>query len=161
MGSRGRSIRLRIYFLVAIPLITMVGLLAYVVTTSVNNAVNLDRAPNLINATSQPATVFAGYLQAERVAAVVYLFQPVPANLQAYNAAIATTDARTAAFRLAMTSPGTVTSETPDEARGISTVLSGLTNLKTLRTAVQEQALSPCRPWLTTPRASPRCPSCS
>ena len=30
MGSRGRSIRLRIYFLVAIPLIAMVGLLAYV-----------------------------------------------------------------------------------------------------------------------------------
>ena len=26
MGSRGRSIRLRIYFLVAIPLITMLGL---------------------------------------------------------------------------------------------------------------------------------------
>src|SRR5256885_1805577 len=41
MGSRGRSIRLRIYFLVAIPLIAMVGLLAYVASTTVNNAVNL------------------------------------------------------------------------------------------------------------------------
>ena len=47
MGSRGRSIRLRIYFLVAIPLIALVGLLAYVAGTSVNNAINLDRAPNL------------------------------------------------------------------------------------------------------------------
>ena len=52
MGSRGRSIRLRIYFLVAIPLIAMVGLLAYVVTTTVYNAVSLDRAPNLVNATA-------------------------------------------------------------------------------------------------------------
>src|SRR5712691_4500591 len=42
MGSHGRSIRLRIYFLVAIPLIAMVGLLAYVAGTTVNNAVNLD-----------------------------------------------------------------------------------------------------------------------
>ena len=50
MGSRGRSIRLRIYFLVAIPLIAMVGLLAYVVTTTVSSAVSLDRAPNLVNA---------------------------------------------------------------------------------------------------------------
>ena len=45
MGSRGRSIRLRIYFLVAIPLVAMIGLLAYVAGTSVNNAINLDRAP--------------------------------------------------------------------------------------------------------------------
>jgi hypothetical protein len=66
MGSRSRSIRLRIYFLVAIPLIAMVGLLAYVTGTLVNNAVNLDRAPNLINATSVPAAQFVNFLQAER-----------------------------------------------------------------------------------------------
>ena len=35
MGSRGRSIRLRIYFLVAIPLITMLGLFGYVAYTSI------------------------------------------------------------------------------------------------------------------------------
>ena len=63
MGSRSRSIRLRIYFLVAIPLIAMVGLLAYVTGTLVNNAVNLDRAPNLINATSVPAAQFVNFLQ--------------------------------------------------------------------------------------------------
>ena len=81
MGSRGRSIRLRIYFLVAIPLIAMVGLLAYVVTTTVNNAVSLDRAPNLVNATAVPAAKFGTFVEAERAAAVVYLFQPTPASL--------------------------------------------------------------------------------
>src|ERR1039458_8933152 len=70
MGSRSRSIRLRIYFLVAIPLVALVGLLGYVAGPSVRNAVNLDRAPNLINATSIPTAVFTSYLQAERAAAV-------------------------------------------------------------------------------------------
>ena len=51
MGSRGRSIRLRIYFLVAIPLITMLGLFGYVAYTSVTNWLNLDQAPSLIKAT--------------------------------------------------------------------------------------------------------------
>jgi hypothetical protein len=45
MGSRGRSIRLRIYFLVAIPLITMLGLFGYVAYTSTTTYLNLDRAP--------------------------------------------------------------------------------------------------------------------
>ena len=108
MGSRGRSIRLRIYFLVAIPLIAMVGLLGYVVTTTVNNAVSLDRAPNLVNATAVPAAKFGIFVQAERTAAVVYLFQPSPANLQAYQAAIAATDKAKPAFTAAMTSEATI-----------------------------------------------------
>ena len=92
MGSRGRSIRLRIYFLVAIPLVALVGLLAYVAGTTINNAISLDRAPNLVNATAVPAAKFGTYLQAERAAAVVYLFQPTAANLAAYDAATAATD---------------------------------------------------------------------
>ncbi|MDQ1395337.1 MAG: hypothetical protein QOG64_596, partial [Acidimicrobiaceae bacterium] len=58
MGSRGRSIRLRIYILVAIPLITMLGLFGYVAYTSVTNWLNLDRAPSLIQETSEPLTNF-------------------------------------------------------------------------------------------------------
>src|SRR5437868_105317 len=81
MGSRGRSIRLRIYFLVAIPLIVMVGLLAYVAGTTINNVINLDRAPTLIKNTSIPTAKFVNFLQAERRAAVVYLFRPTADNL--------------------------------------------------------------------------------
>ena len=81
MGSRGRSIRLRIYFLVAIPLITMLGLFGYVAYTSVSSWLNQDRAPNLIRATSEPLTNFVNLLQGERRAAVVYLSHPDSANL--------------------------------------------------------------------------------
>ncbi len=143
MGSRGRSIRLRIYFLVAIPLIAMVGLLAYVAGTSVNNAINLDRAPNLINATSLPTAEFVKLVQNERAAAVVYLFQPTPANLAAYDAAVKATDAGEPAFVAAMNSPGTKGSETPAEAKGISTLLGELSQMSTLRGAVTNRAISP------------------
>ena len=91
MGSRGRSIRLRIYFLVAIPLITMLGLFGYVAYTSVTNWLNLDRAPSLIEATSEPLTNFVNVLQTERRAAVVYLSQPNSANLASFQSAAATT----------------------------------------------------------------------
>jgi signal transduction histidine kinase len=143
MGSRGRSIRLRIYFLVAIPLVALVGLLAYVAGTSINNAVNLDRTPNLINATALPAATFGTYLETERTAAVVYLSRPTAANLQAYQAAIAGTDQHEAAFKAAMTSPATVSGETPSEAAAVSAVVGGLGKLQLLRAGVQARALSP------------------
>ena len=142
MGSRGRSIRLRIYFLVAIPLIALVGLLAYIAGTLVNNAVNLDRAPSLINATGIPAARFGTYVQAERAAAVAYLFRPTAANLQAYQAAVASTNAHEPAFKAAMTSAGTVSSETSAEATAINAVDGDLGKLTLLRTGVQARALS-------------------
>jgi signal transduction histidine kinase len=143
MGSRGRSIRLRIYFLVAIPLVAMIGLLAYVAGTSVNNAINLDRAPDLINATSLPTANFIRFVQDERAAAVIYLFEPTQANLAAYQAAVKATDGDEPAFLAAMESPGTKSSETPAEAQGIAAVIAGLSPMKTLRTGVENRALSP------------------
>jgi hypothetical protein len=143
MGSRSRSVRLRIYFLVAIPLIAMAGLLAYVAGTSVRNAINLDRAPNLINATSLPTAVFTNYLQAERAAAVSYLFQPTPANLAAYHTVMATTSQHVPAFQAAMTSPATVSSETPGETTAINAALASLNQLKTVRAAVSARAITP------------------
>jgi hypothetical protein len=121
----------------------MMGLLAYVTSTQVDNAINLDRAPNLINATSLPATKFGSFLETERAAAVVYLFAPTQASLQAYQAAVAATNADEPAFRAAMTSKATVSSETPDEARAISAILASLGQLTTLRNGVQARALTP------------------
>jgi hypothetical protein len=143
MGSRGRSIRLRIYLLVAIPVVAMVGLVAYVASTTISNAVDLDRAPNLINATALPAAKFGSYLEAERAAAVVYLFRPGPATLQAYQAAIAATGKDEPAFRAAMTSPATVSSETPAERASINAIVASLGQLAPLRAGVQARALTP------------------
>ena len=143
MGSRGRSIRLRIYFLVAIPLVAMIGLLAYVAGTSINNAINLDRAPDLIHATSLPTAEFVRFLQNERAAAVIYLFRPTAANLAAYNAAVNATKAAQPKFLAAMNSPGTKGSETADEAQAIEATVGGLHRLPTLRGATTNRAITP------------------
>src|SRR5690349_1268651 len=143
MGSRGRSIRLRIYFLVAIPLIAMAGLLAYAAGTSIANAIDLDRVPNLVNASGIPAAKFGLVLQNERAAAVVYLFAPDAANLAAYQQAVSATDKATPAFTAAMTSHRVLGSESPAGARQIQVILGGLKQLPTLRQAVQGRALSP------------------
>jgi signal transduction histidine kinase len=143
MGSRSRSIRLRIYFLVAIPLIAMAGMLAYAAGTSITNAINLDRVPNLINASGIPAAKFGVVLNAERTAAVVYLFAPTPASLAAYQAAISATDKAAPAFTTAMTSHAVLGSESPAGARQIQTILGGLKQLPTLRKAVQARVLTP------------------
>ena len=143
MGSRGRSIRLRIYLLVAIPLVAMVGLLAYVAGTSINNAISLDRAPNLVYATAIPAANFGAFIEAERAAAVIYLFQPTAANRQAYDAATAATDKAKPEFIQAMTSQGTTGTETAGGNKDVSAMVNGLNQLPTLRNAVRARLITP------------------
>ena len=133
MGSRGRSIRLRIYFLVAIPLITMLGLFGYVAYTSTTTYLNLDRAPNLINATAEPLTNFVNLLQAERRAAVVYASSPSSANLAAYHNAITTTEAGEVKVTAALNSVGTKSSASAAETNGIASMTAALDSLPQLR----------------------------
>jgi signal transduction histidine kinase len=136
MGSRGRSIRLRIYFLVAIPLITMLGLFGYVAYTSTTTYLNLDRAPNLINATAEPLTNFVNLLQAERRAAVVYASRPSDANLKAFHGAIASTTAGEVQVNAALNSAGTKSSESTAEMNGIASMTSALGSLPQLRDGI-------------------------
>jgi len=141
MGSRGRSIRLRIYFLVAIPLITMLGLFGYVAYTSTTTYLNLDRAPDLINATAEPLTNFVNLLQAERRAAVVYAADPSSANLDAYHSAIATSEAGEVRVTAALHSAGTTSSASAAETNGIASMTAALNSLPQLRDGTMARKL--------------------
>ncbi|MGH3269513.1 MAG: nitrate- and nitrite sensing domain-containing protein, partial [Trebonia sp.] len=143
MGSRGRSIRLRIYFLVAIPLITMLGLFGYVAYTSVSSWLNQDRAPSLIKATSEPLTNFVNLLQAERRAAVVYLSHPDATNLNAYQGAVMVTKNGAIQLAAALDSPGTRSSTTPPETAAINKMTAQLGNMGPLRASVTARKLAP------------------
>jgi signal transduction histidine kinase len=143
MGSRGRSIRLRIYFLVAIPLITMLGLFSYVTYTSVTNWLNLDRAPNLIKSTSEPLTNFVNVLQAERRAAVVYLSHPDTANLNAYQSAVTATKNGQLQLMLAFNSAGTKSSANAEETADIGKMTAQLNGMTPLRIAVTAGKMAP------------------
>ena len=143
MGSRGRSIRLRIYFLVAIPLITMLGLFGYVAYTSVTNWLNLDRAPSLIQATSIPITNFVSLLQAERRAAIVYESQPSAANLAAYQAAITASKNGLTAFEGVVNSPATTRNATAGETAALAKMVTDVTGMSGLRAEVTANKISP------------------
>ena len=143
MGSRGRSIRLRIYFLVAIPLITMLGLFAYVADTSVTNWLNQDRAPNLINDTAEPLTNFVNLVQAERRTAVVYLSHPDAASLRAYRSAITTSETGQQELEAALNSPGTKDSATAAETASIATMTASINSMTGLRNEITAKKLNP------------------
>ena len=143
MGSRGRSIRLRIYFLVAIPLITMLGLFAYVAYSSITSWLNEDRAPNLINATSVPLTNFVNVLQAERGAAVVYLSRPDATNLNVYQNAITATKNGEVNLEAALNSVGTKDSTTAQETAALAKMTADLNGMTSLRAGVTAKQLAP------------------
>ena len=148
MGSRGRSIRLMIYFLVAIPLVTMLGLFSDVAYASVTNFINLDRAPGLIQDTGLPLANFMSTMQAERRAAFVYQSDPTTANKTLYAAAInATNNPDLKQYGLgsllaAVNSSGTKGTTTPAENAAIETLLAAVqgTQLSNVRQAVNADA---------------------
>jgi hypothetical protein len=141
MGSRGRSIRFRIYILVAIPLITMLGLFGYVAYTSVTNWLNLDRAPSLIKATSIPITNFVTFLQAERRAAIVYESQPTAANLAAYQATVTATKNGIAAFEQVINSPATTQNATASQTAAMTKMVTDVNGMSGLRAEVTSKKL--------------------
>jgi signal transduction histidine kinase len=142
-GRRGPSIRRRLYFLVAIPLLTVVGLYGFVLYTTVGGAINLDRAPSLINATSLPADTFSLYIQNERRAALVYLAAPTSANLVQLDVAQAATAQAFPAFQAKMTSRATLQSATTSELQAIDKMLADVNNLNAVRTMVDSRAITP------------------
>jgi signal transduction histidine kinase len=143
MGSRGRSIQLRIYFLVAIPLITMLGLFGYVAYTSYTNWRNLDRAPNLIRATAVPLTQFVSTLQAERRAAVVYLAQPTTANLTAFQDAVQASKDGLQKFEVVAAAPGTTKYATTSETVALEKMIADVNGMTQLRGGVATKQVRP------------------
>src|ERR1700761_6532001 len=136
MGSRGRSIRLRIYILVAIPLITMLGLFGYVAYSSITNWQNLDRAPGLIKSTSEPLTNFVNVLQAERRAAGVYLSKPSSASLTTFQADVARTKQSAQALQVTLSQPATTSNSTPAETAAIVKMTAQINGMTPLRDSV-------------------------
>ena len=142
-GRRGPSIRRLLYFLVAIPLLTVIGLYAFVLYTTVGDAVNLDRAPNLINATSVPAAQFDNFIQNERRASMVFLAAPTPANRAQLTAAQAATVQNFPAFRAGMTSAATTQSATTGETNVINKMITEVQQLAAVRQQVNARAIPP------------------
>jgi len=143
MGSRGRSIRLRIYFLVAIPLVTMLGLLAFVADTTVTNYTNLDRTPDLLQSTALPVNSFVTQLQKERRDAVVYLSAPNSINSFEYQLVVKASTTSAQLLGQTMDSSPVTSVENAPEHAAIAKMLSAVAGLSQVRQAVEARKITP------------------
>jgi signal transduction histidine kinase len=120
----------------------MLGLFAYVATTSITNYNNLNRAPNLIRATSEQATKFVNFIQQERRDAMVYLSDPSSASLDEFEADAAQTKTGALAFDQAMNSPQTKSVEDAQESAAIAKMISDVNGLDSVRLGVEGDKIS-------------------
>src|SRR6516225_6476019 len=115
MGLRHRSIRLRIFLLVAVPILSLIGLYVFAATITASDALNLAKSRTLKDTIGTPTGNLEAQIDAERIMAVVYLAAPVPSNLAALRAQEAKTEQAQKAFSDAVHSTATTSSAVPAE----------------------------------------------
>jgi signal transduction histidine kinase len=142
MGLHRRSIRLRIILLVAIPILSLIGLYAFAATITASDAVNLARAKALKTDTGTPTGNLESQIDAERLLAVVYLAAPAPQNLAALKAQEQKTDKADTAFRAAMTSSATLDNAGASEKQAIAALLKQDGRLGQIRSEVASQSIT-------------------
>ncbi len=136
MGLRRRSIRLRIILLVAIPILSLIGLYAFAAAISASDAINLARSRTLKANTGTPTGNLESQIGTERLLAVVYLAAPVPQNLAALHAQEQKTNQAEKAFRAAVASSATMSSARPAEKQAIAALIKDTAGLGQLRSEV-------------------------
>jgi signal transduction histidine kinase len=140
MRLRSLSIRLRILLLVAIPILSLIGLYAYAATTTASNAINLSRSRTLKDTIGTPTGNFEAQIDAERLLAVAYLAAPVPSNLATLRAQEAKTQAAEEAFKnVAATSAGNASAA---DKQAIAGLLSASAGLPALRSQIASVTIS-------------------
>ena len=98
MGSRRWSIRLRIFLLVALPILSLIVLYAFAATTTTSDAINLSRTKTLKDTIGTPTVNLEAQVEAERLLAVIYLGAPVAPNMAALHAQERKTEQAQAGF---------------------------------------------------------------
>jgi signal transduction histidine kinase len=142
MGLHRRSIRLRIFVLILIPLLSLIGLYVFAASITVGDAVDRARATALKNDTGLPTGTFEGQADAERRVAVIYLAAPNAQSLAALDAQEAKTDQALAAMRAALRSSATMSNASDNEKQAIAALLKGVAGLSAVRTATTSHTMS-------------------
>ena len=140
MGLRHRSIRLRIFLLVAIPILSLVGLYVFAATITASDALNLARSRTLKDTIGTPVGNLEAQIDLERMQAVVYLAAPVPSNLAALHAQEAKTEQSQKAFTDAVNSAAS--SAGPAEKQAIAVLVKDTAGLAALRSKIVSLAIT-------------------
>ncbi len=139
MGLRRRSIRLRIVVLVAVPILSLIGVYAFAATITATNAINLARSRTLKDTIGTPTGNLEAQIDVERLLAVAYLAAPVPSNLAGLRAQEAKTAVTQAAFEKA--AAATMGDASPAEKQAIAGLLRAVAGLGRLRAEIASRAI--------------------
>ena len=142
MGLRPRSIRTRIFLLVLVPVLSLIGLYAFATVLTARNAIVLAKSSTLKNATGEPVGAFLAQLDMERPLALVYLSSPTAANLAALELQETKTAATMTALGTALRSGATMGNATSDGKQAIAALLSAADQLPALRAQVRAQIIT-------------------
>jgi signal transduction histidine kinase len=148
MGSRLRSIRQRIFLLILVPVLSLIGLYVFATSITARNAINLARTDTLKNATGLPTGHFLAALDTERPLVMVYLSAPAGVTLAGLKMQEAKTDSAAAALRVALTSSGTMSNASTAEKGAIGALLKDAADLPALRAQVASQIITRSRAFI-------------
>jgi signal transduction histidine kinase len=142
MSLRRRSVLLRVALLVLVPLVLLVGLFGYTVTTSVSDALTLIRSRDVMNDLAQPVASLQQALTHERAQLAVYGAQPTPAAQAALQRLQTVTDRAVASFTRAAESPSVMQSASAGSEKAIAALHGSLASLPGLRARIASRSVS-------------------
>ena len=142
MGLRRRSIRLRIFLLVLIPLLSLLGLYIFAASITIGQALSESHSLSLKNDTAEPVGNFEGQLDSERRVAMIYAAAPAPQFLTQLDTQEAKTDQARSAMTAAVNSTTTQSDATGPEKASITALLKSAAGLSTLRAAIAQRSIS-------------------
>jgi len=145
MSFRLRSIRQRIFLLILVPVLSLIGLYIFATSITARNAINLARTDTLKNATGLPTGNFLTGLDTERPLVMVYLSAPSGVTLAGLKLQEAKTDGTVAALRVALNSGDTMGNASTAQKGAIGALLKDLTALPALRAQVASQIITRSR----------------
>jgi signal transduction histidine kinase len=140
MRLRSLSIRLRILLLVAIPILSLIGVYAFAATTTASDAINLSRSRTLKDTIGTPTGNYEAQVDTERLLAVAYLAAPVSSNLTTLRAQESKTEAAENAFKKA--AGNVIGNASPGDKQAIASLIKVSTSLPGLRSQIASLAIT-------------------
>jgi signal transduction histidine kinase len=142
MDVRQRSIRSRVFLLVIIPVLSLIGVYAFAVGISAGDAVRLARATSSTALIRLPTTRVLSQLDAESLLAVTYLAAPTTSNLAALRRQEASTDRAVRQYRTIVRSATVTGNASAAEEQAITAADKGLAMLPAVRTGISALVVS-------------------
>ncbi len=145
MRWRLRSVRTRILLLVLVPVLSLVGIYAFALSTTARDAVNLAKANTVKNTVGNPVAAFMAQVTTERTLAILYMSAPTGANLARLELQETKTNTVITNLHGTLTSSTTTANASPAEKLTIATLLRDAATLPSLRAQIAAQIIPSSR----------------